>query len=80
MGHFEQLPDLSDREIEESWLELELSEDNASYKPSIILRLARVKAHMRAIGWALNYIHNSPNEQEMPQEVLDKVKGILHDW
>ncbi len=80
--HFEQLPDLSEGEIEESWRELEPSEDNETNEPSVILRLAQAKAKMRAIGWALNYIpiQNSPNEQEMPQEVLDKVKGMLRDW
>ena len=80
LDHFEQLPDLSEGEIEESWRELELSEDNVSCKPSYVTRIAQAKATMRAMGWALNYIQNSQNEQEMPQETLDKVEGMLRDW
>ena len=77
---FEQLPDLSEEEIEESWRNFESSLNSETDLSDIIVRLARAKATMRAIGWALNYIQNSPNEQEMPQEVIDKVEGMMRDW
>ncbi len=80
LDEFEQLPDLSEEEMEESWRGLDPSENNETNKPFIILRLAGAKARMRAIGWALNYIQTSPNKQEMPQEVLDKLEGMMRDW
>lgn len=69
---FEQRPDLSEEEIEESWRKFESSLNNETDLSDIIMRLARAKATMRAISWGLNYIQMSPNEQEIPQEVLDK--------
>ena len=77
---FEQRPDLSEEEIEESWRKFGSSLNSETDLSDIIVRLARAKATMRAIGWALNYIQNSPNEQEMPQEVIDKVEGMMRDW
>ena len=80
MDNFERLPDISEEEIEESWRKFESSLNNETDLSDIIVRLAGAKAKMRAIGWALNYIQNSPNEQEMPQEVIDKAEGMMRDW
>ena len=77
---FEQRPDLSEEEIEESWQKFESSLNSETDLSDIIVRLARAKATMRAISWGLNYIQISTNEQEIPQEVLDKVEGMMRDW
>ena len=96
VGNFERLPDLSEEEIEKSWRELRPSQseeeiekswrerhpsqNNETDRPVIILRLTAAKAKIRSIRWALNYIQNSPNEREIPQEALDKLEGMIRDW
>lgn len=79
IDNFERLPDLSEEEIEESWRKLGLFDNNETDKP-FMLRLTKTKAKIRAIKWALNYIQNSPNEQEISQEVIDKAEGMMRDW
>ena len=85
---FEQLPNLSEYEIEESWQKLDYPEtsdiSNLHDKtdiPLIALRLVANKAKMRSLGWLINYLRIPSNDQDdISEEFTNKIEKMIRDW
>lgn len=86
---FENLPSLTPEEIDADWERLKKEDPNLNKGiPSIdksnvrhlYARLALMKSHSRALGWALNYVTDETRDDEISDEVVDKLRKRIRTW
>lgn len=86
---FNSLPTLTMEEIDADWDRLKLENPNfdkgiptlsASDLKRLYARLALVKSHNRALGWALNYVIDEMQHTGMSDEAIEKLKRRLRTW
>ncbi len=77
---FEGHPELTDTEIENEWNNLQKSEKQQLELPDLRQRIAYHKARMRAIGWAMNYVHVPFDADSIPDEAVERISDMLKKW
>jgi len=82
MKWFNGFPDLTNEEIDAEWgqLEKEIPGFKDTSAGDLRQRLALMRAFNRGTGWALNYVSRQTKEDEMPDEVAEKLKRRLRKW
>ena len=79
---FDNLPSLTSEEIEEDWDHIKqkipnLDKDTGGIQDDIkrlYMRLALMKSHNRALGWALNYVNGETRDDEISEEIIEELK------
>lgn len=77
---YDKQPDLTDNEIEATWVKSSETDDNIAGIKDFEERIAHHKAKIRTLGWAFNYINNEEITVDPIYDDIDKVKHLMNDW
>jgi hypothetical protein len=77
---FEEQPDLSESEIENTWKEFISDKPNSDANKKE-QRIAIFKSHFRGLGWFVNYFHEpSKTDDEISDEKVEKIWKQINNW
>ena len=79
---FDNSPSLTPEEIDADWerLKKEIPSLNKENVTHLYARLALMKSHNRALGWALNYVTDQTQDSEIPNEIVEKLRKRIRTW
>jgi hypothetical protein len=79
---FDSLPTLTLEQIDTDWERLakEIPGLTKEKTTHLYARLALMKSHNRGIGWALNYVTDQTQDNEIPEEVLHELRKRIRNW
>jgi hypothetical protein len=80
LDSLESQPDLSDEEREATWNSFVKENDLKDNPNEWPQRMAMNKAHSRALGWMLNYVHARASESELDHEEVKKIFDWAKSW
>lgn len=80
--YFNKQTTLTEEQVEEDWQILTNRHPESRMQEATKLgeRIAIVKSYDRAIQWALNYIMQDKNNNDIPDEVIERVSKRLSNW